>query len=236
MPVTVGHTTSTSPASAPIADLTAAIAELRADFQTFHHSQAPTADDRFDQLSRQFSSLRREVSEIRHPQHHVCAASDYTSYVDQRNPSGNVNHRRYTSDRWASPPTSPRHHSHHEDDAPPRHRSPGRWQTSSVPRQPPCYDDAYTHRSHSSPNHQRKLVGAAMADLRAAPLKPTVHNDTDKLRTSPYHAQCDWAVERYNRTLKEELSKYILEERVITHSFPGRARRLPSHLQDFVLS
>ncbi|KAL6466207.1 hypothetical protein MHYP_G00263400 [Metynnis hypsauchen] len=32
-----------------------------------------------------------------------------------------------------------------------------------------------------------------------------------KLRTSPYHAQCDGAVERYNRTLKEELSKYLFE-------------------------
>lgn len=32
-----------------------------------------------------------------------------------------------------------------------------------------------------------------------------------KLCTSPYHAQCDGAVERFNRTLKDELAKYLFE-------------------------
>uniref|UniRef100_A0A3B3RUB2 Gypsy retrotransposon integrase-like protein 1 n=1 Tax=Paramormyrops kingsleyae TaxID=1676925 RepID=A0A3B3RUB2_9TELE len=32
-----------------------------------------------------------------------------------------------------------------------------------------------------------------------------------KIRTSPYHAQCDGAVERYNRTLKDELAKHLFQ-------------------------
>ncbi len=33
----------------------------------------------------------------------------------------------------------------------------------------------------------------------------------EKTRTSPYHAQCDGMVERLNRTLKDQLAKYICE-------------------------
>lgn len=140
-PVTVGRTTPSHP-STPMAELTAAIAELRADFKTLQRSQAQTSEDRLDQLSRQVSSLRQEVSGIR-PQPHACAATDYTN--QQR-----------SSDRSAAFYTSPRRPSS-RDDIPPPHRrhSPERWQGRSTSHQP-SYSDGGYHRRSPSPAYVRE--------------------------------------------------------------------------------
>lgn len=147
MPVTVGHTTTSSPLM-PITELTAAIAELRADFKALQHAQAKTSEDRLDQLSRQFTSLRQEVSGILQP--HACATTDYTLHHVNRN-------QQCSSDCCATSNTSSRQPFSHDDRAVPHRRhSPGQWQARSASHQPPCCDGACFHRRGPSPAYIRE--------------------------------------------------------------------------------
>lgn len=141
MPVTVGHTALPTP-STPIAELTAAIADLRADFKSLQRSQTQTSEDRLDQLSRQVSSLRQEVSGILHPQQHACATTDYTT-------------QRRSSDRGAVFYMSPHQPFIRDDIPPPRRQSPGRWQVRS-PSHQPSYGDSGPYRRSPSPAYVRE--------------------------------------------------------------------------------